>query len=220
MQTDRAAARRELGLPLSATVLALLPGSRLGEVQRLGEDFLRAALWLQAQRPDVMFIAPMASQRVQQVFAAQRQRVAPELAVRLFEGQAQPSLIAADAVLVASGTATLETLLVRRPMVAAYRFSALTAFLLRRLGMVTARHFSLPNLLSGQSLVPEFLQEQVNGEDLGRALLQQLTDAAGAQRLAAEFLKVHQQLRVGAAERAAQAILTMLEERGCWSPSG
>jgi lipid-A-disaccharide synthase len=220
LTTDRAAARRALGLPLSATLIALLPGSRLGEVQRLGEDFLRAALWLQAQRPDVLFIAPMASHRVQEVFAAQHQRVAPGLAVQLFAGQAQPSLIAADAVLVASGTATLETLLVRRPMVAAYRFSALTAFLLRRLGMVKVRHFSQPNLLTGQALVPEFLQEAVNGEDLGRALLQQLTDAAGGERLAREFLKVHQQLRVGAADRAAQAILTMLEERGCWSSNG
>jgi lipid-A-disaccharide synthase len=217
LATDRLAARRTLGLPAAATVIALLPGSRLGEVQRLGVDFLRAAQWLQAQRPDVTFIAPMASERVREVFAAQRQRVAPGLAVQLFAGQSQPSLIAADAVLVASGTATLETLLVRRPMVAAYRFNALTAFLLRRLGMVRVRHFSQPNLLTGQSLVPEFLQEAVNGEDLGRALLQQLTDAAGKERLEAEFLKVHRQLRVGAADRAAQAILTMLQERGCWS---
>ncbi len=216
--TDRAAARTALGLTDAATVIALLPGSRLGEVRRLGEDFLRAAQWLYAQRPEVTFIAPMASQQVRAVFAAQRQRVAPELAVQLFEGQSQPALIAADAVLVASGTATLETLLVRRPMVAAYRFNPLTAFLLRRLGMVQVRHFSQPNLLTGQSLVPEFLQEAVNGPDLGRALLQQLTDQAGRERLEREFLKVHQQLRTGAADRAAQAILTMLQERGCWPP--
>ena len=215
LTTDRAAARQALGLAPGATVIALLPGSRLGEVQRLGADFLRAALWLTAQRPDVTFIAPMASAGVRAVFAAQRARVAPGLAVQLFEGLAQPSLIAADAVLVASGTATLETLLVRRPMVAAYRFSAPTAFLLRRLGMVKVQHFSHPNLLTGQSLVPEFLQEAVNGEDLGRALLQQLTDVAGRARLDAQFLAVHQQLRVGAADRAAQAILRLIEERRC-----
>ncbi len=219
LHTDRAAARRTLGLPDGATVIALLPGSRLGEVRRLGEDFLRAAQWLKQQRPDVTLIAPMASPQVRAVFAAQRARVAPALALQLIDGQSQPSLIAADAVLVASGTATLETLLVRRPMVAAYRFSALTAFLLRRLGMVKVRHFSQPNLLTGQSLVPEFLQEAVNGEDLGRALLQQLTDVAGRERLEAQFLKVHQQLRVGAADRAAEAILRMLQERGCWPPS-
>jgi lipid-A-disaccharide synthase len=209
--TDRAAARQALGLGADDSVIALLPGSRVGEVQRLGKDFLRAARWLHRQRPAVKFSAPMASQRVRQIFAAQRERVAPDLAVQLFEGQAQQSLIAADAVLVASGTATLETLLIRRPMVAAYRFSALTAFLLRGLGLVKVRHFSQPNLLTGQSLVPEFLQEAVNGEDLGRALLQQLTDTAGRGHLESEFLKVHQQLRVGAAERAAQAILGMIQ---------
>ncbi len=214
LHTDRAAARQALGLGAEDTVIALLPGSRVGEVQRLGKDFLRAARWLKAQRPLVKFIAPMASQRVREVFALQRERVAPELAVQLFEGQAQQSLIAADAVLVASGTATLETLLTRRPMVAAYRFSALTAFLLRRLGMVKVRHFSQPNLLTGQSLVPEFLQEAVNGEDLGRALLQQLTDTAGRSYLESEFLKVHRQLRVGAADKAAQAILARIQ----WQP--
>ncbi len=220
LKTDRAAARAALALAAEAPVIALLPGSRLGEVRRLGEDFLRAAQWLAARRPQVSFIAPMASPEVRAVFAAQRARVAPELAVRLFEGQAQTALIAADAVLVASGTATLETLLVRRPMVAAYRFSALTAWLLRGLGMVKVRHFSQPNLLTGQALVPEFLQEAVNGEALGRALEQQLTDAAGRERLEAEFLRVHRQLRVGAADQAAQAILRLVEERRCRPSSG
>ena len=213
LETDRALARKALGLSSQATVIALLPGSRLGEVRRLGEDFLRAAVWLQAQRPDLTFIAPMASQRVRAVFAAQRERVAPALALQLFDGQAQQLLIAANAVLVASGTATLETLLIRRPMVVAYRFSALTAFLLRSLGLVKVSHFSQPNLLTGKALVPEFLQEQVNGPALGKALLKQLTDGAAKQVLQEEFLKVHRQLRVGAADRAAQAILNLLNER-------
>jgi lipid-A-disaccharide synthase len=213
LETDRRAARAALGLQQQGTVIALLPGSRLGEVRRLGEDFLRAALWLQTQRPDLTFIAPMASQQVREVFAAQRERVAPGLALQLFDGRAQQLLIAADAVLVASGTATLETLLTRRPMVVAYRFSGLTAFLLRGLGLVKVSHFSQPNLLTGKPLVPEFLQEQVNGPALGQALLKQLTDAAAQQVLAAEFLKVHRQLRVGAADRAAQAILELLNER-------
>jgi lipid-A-disaccharide synthase len=211
LTTDRAAARATLGLPTAATIIALLPGSRVGEVQRLGEDFLRAAQWLQQQRGGVSFIAPMASPRVREVFSAQREQVAPTLTVQMFDGQAQQALIAADAVLVASGTATLETLLTRRPMVVAYRFSAVTAFLLRRLGLVKVQHFSQPNLLTGQSLVPEFLQEAVNGADLGRALLQQLADTDGRGRLEAEFLKVHERLRVGAADRAAQAILDMLQ---------
>jgi lipid-A-disaccharide synthase len=214
LSTDRAGARRAMGLDPSATVIALLPGSRLGEVRRLGADFLRAALWLRAQRPDVQFVAPMASQDVRSVFAAQRERIARDLPVQLFEGQAQQSLIAADAVLVASGTATLETLLIRRPMVVAYRFNAVTALLLRGLGLVKVRHFSQPNLLTGRPLVPEFLQEAVNGQALGQALLRQLTDTAGRAQLETEFLQVHQRLRGGAADRAAQAILGLLEERG------
>jgi lipid-A-disaccharide synthase len=216
LQTDRAAARQSLGLDAHGTFIALLPGSRIGEVRRLGEDFLRAARWLQERRPDLKFIAPMASQPVREVFAAQQRRVAPGLALQLFAGQAQPLLIAADAVLVASGTATLETLLVRRPMVVAYRFNALTAFLLRRLGLVKVRQFSQPNLLTGKMLVPEFLQEAVNGPDLGQALLQQLGEGAGREALDAEFLKVHRQLRVGAADRAAQAVLDLVRARGSW----
>jgi lipid-A-disaccharide synthase len=214
LQTDRAAARQALGLDPQGTIIALLPGSRLGEVQRLGEDFLRAALWLQGSRPDLQFIAPMASRQVRDVFAAQRERMAGGVAVQLFDGQAQQALIAADAVLVASGTATLETLLTRRPMVVAYRFSALTALLLRGLGLVKVKHFSQPNLLTGKPLVPEFLQEGVTGVALGQALLRQITDTAGRQHLEAEFLKVHQQLRVGAADRAAQAIVDLVNERG------
>jgi lipid-A-disaccharide synthase len=213
LETDRGLARQALGLAPHGTVVALLPGSRLGEVRRLGEDFLRAAVWLQAQRPDLIFIAPMASPQVREIFMAQRARVAPDLAVQLFEGQAQQSLIAANGVLVASGTATLEALLTRRPMVVAYRFSALTAFLLRRFGLVRVSHFSQPNLLTGKSLVPEFLQEQVNGPALGQAMLKQLTDNTAKQVLQSEFLKVHRQLRVGAADRAAQAILELLNER-------
>ncbi len=94
LQTDRAAARQALGLAPDATVVALLPGSRLGEVRRLGQDFLRAALWLRGQRPEVKFVAPMASSRVRDVFAMQREQVAPDLEVQLFEGQAQQSMIA------------------------------------------------------------------------------------------------------------------------------
>jgi lipid-A-disaccharide synthase len=213
LDTDRVLARKALGLVAQGTVVALLPGSRLGEVRRLGEDFLQAAVWLRAQRPDLIFIAPMASRQVREIFAAQRQRVAPDLPLQLFDGQAQQTLIAANGVLVASGTATLETLLTRRPMVVAYRFNALTAFLLRRFGRVKVSHFSQPNLLTGKPLVPEFLQEQVNGPALGQALLKQLTDNATKQVLHSEFLKVHRQLRVGAADRAAQAILNLVNER-------
>jgi lipid-A-disaccharide synthase len=118
-------------------------------------------------------------------------------------------LAAADAVIVASGTATLETLLSGRPMVAAYRIGALTAFLLRGLAMVKVPHFSQPNLLIGRRLVPEFLQEQVSGPALGAALLEQLDGRGGPleDELQREFRRVHELLRRGGAARAAAAIL-------------
>lgn len=223
LEVDRAGARARLGIPADATIVALLPGSRLGEVERLGADFVRAAQWIQSHRRGVQFIAPMASARVRAAFeralskaatvpsggsaAAVRAAAAP--LVQLVDGQAQTVLAAADAVIVASGTATLETLLSGRPMVAAYRVGALTAFLLRGLALVKVPHFSQPNLLIGRRLVPEFLQEQVNGPALGAALLEQL-DAANSplgSELQREFRRVHELLRQGGADRAAAAIL-------------
>jgi lipid-A-disaccharide synthase len=129
----------------------------------------------------------------------------------LLEGRAQQALAACDAAIVASGTATLETLLSRRPMVVAYRFGALTAFLLRRLRLVKVPYFSQPNLLVGRPLVPELLQEQVSGAALGHALLGRLSDREYLRELDEEFRRVHEELRGGAAARAADAILTFLQ---------
>jgi lipid-A-disaccharide synthase len=125
----------------------------------------------------------------------------------LLDGQAQRALAAADAAIVASGTATLETLLTGRPMVVAYRLSAVTAFLLRRLSLVKVPYFSQPNLLVGRRLVPELLQEEVTGPALGEALLREIDDAAHLAELRSEFRRVHENLRCGGADRAAAAIL-------------
>src|SRR6185437_16931838 len=157
-------------------VVALLPGSRVGEVERLGADFIQAAAWLAERRPDFTFIAPMATARAREAFERKQAEVTAGPKVLLLEGRAQQVLAACDAAIVASGTATLETLLSRRPMVVAYRFGALTAFLLRRLRLVKVPYFSQPNLLLGRPLVPELLQEQVTGAALGAALLGCLSD--------------------------------------------
>ncbi|MGH8181163.1 MAG: lipid-A-disaccharide synthase, partial [Steroidobacteraceae bacterium] len=159
LEIDRAAARAALGLEPSASVVALLPGSRVGEVERLGADFLQAAAWLAERRPELEFIAPMATARVREAFQSKQAEVPAAPKILLLEGQARQALAACDAAIVASGTATLETLLSRRPMVVAYRFAALTAFLLRRLRLVNVTYFSQPNLLLGRPLVPELLQE-------------------------------------------------------------
>ena len=210
LQVDREGARAALGLRTAATVVALLPGSRVGEVERLGKDFLQAAAWLAERRPDFEFIAPMATARARQAFERKRSEVPAAAKVLLIEGRAQEALAACDAAIVASGTATLETLLSRRPMVVAYRLGALTAFLLRRLRLVKVPYFSQPNLLVGRPLVPELFQEQVSGAALGGALLGRLSDPAYLRQLDEEFRKVHETLRGGAAARAADAILALL----------
>ena len=210
LDIDRAAARAAIGLEPAATVVALLPGSRVSEVERLGADFLQAAAWLAGRRPELRFIAPMATARAREAFQSKQAEVPAAPEILLLEGRAQQALAACDAAIVASGTATLETLLSRRPMVVAYRLGALTAFLLRRLRLVKVPYFSQPNLLVGRPLVPEFLQEQVTGAALGEALLGRLSDGAYLRELDAEFRKVHATLRGGAAARAAEAILTLL----------
>jgi len=210
LEVDRPGARAALGLAATATVVALLPGSRVGEVERLGADFLRAAAWLAERRPDIEFIAPMATARAREVFESKQAEVPAAPRVLLIEGHAQQALAACDAAIVASGTATLEALLSRRPMVVAYRLGALTAFLLRRLRLVKVPYFSQPNLLVGRLLVPELLQEQVSGAALGEALLGRLSDTAYLRQLDEEFRKVHETLRGGAAARGAEAILALL----------
>jgi lipid-A-disaccharide synthase len=208
LQVDRAGARAALGMDAAATIVALLPGSRMGEVQHLGSDFAAAAQWLAARDPRMQFVAPMASARVRAVFERQVARLpGPAATIRLLDGQAQQVLAACDGAIVASGTATLETLLTGRPMVAAYRMGAVTAFLLRGLALIKVPYFSQPNLLIGRALVPEFLQEQVNGPALGAALLSELNDSARVSELQVEFRRVHETLRRGGAGRAAAAIL-------------
>jgi len=214
LEVYREGARRALELDPAATVVALLPGSRMGEVERLGADFAAAAAWIAARKPHIQFIAPMVSGRVRQAFERKVAEVSGAPAIRVLDGQAQRALAAADGVIVASGTATLETLLSRRPMVVAYRLGAVTAFLLRGLGLVKVPYFSQPNLLLGRRFVPEFLQEQVTGEALGGALLRELEDREFLSELQKEFRRVHETLRRGGAERAASAILECVRGAG------
>jgi lipid-A-disaccharide synthase len=208
LDVDRALARAALDLPAAATVVALLPGSRHGEVTRLGPDFIRAAAALAAAMPGSEFIAPMASPGLRALF--EHDCTAAGVRIRVLDGQARLALQAADGALVASGTASLEALLCRCPMVVAYRLSAPTAFLLRALRMVRLRHFSLPNLLAGEALVPELFQEAVTGAHLAGALRPQL---AGGERRAAlleRFREIHLRLRQDGAARAADAVLELI----------
>jgi lipid-A-disaccharide synthase len=209
---DAAAARAALGLPASARVVALLPGSRSGEVARLAADFAGTVAWLAARRPGLAYVAAVAGEPTRAAFAAALARHAPGVTVPLVMGQAQAALTAADVALVASGTATLETLLCKRPMVVAYRVGALTAFLLRRLGLLKAKFFAQPNLLAGRLVVPELAQADVNPERLGREIERWLDEPEAVLELQALFTAIHRQLRQGASEQAADAILALARQ--------
>jgi lipid-A-disaccharide synthase len=212
MHSDAAAARVALGLPAGGPVLAVLPGSRRGEVTRLGPPFAATLAWLRARRPDLAFVAPMAGAAARQVFEQSLRDHAPDLAVHLVDGRAQEAMAASDAVLLSSGTATLEAALVKRPMVVAYRVAPLTGWMLRDLKLVKTEYFSQPNLLAGRPLVPEFFQEQVRAEVLGPAVLAQL-ERPDRDDLTRAFEAIHASLRCDASQRAADAVLELLDAR-------
>jgi lipid-A-disaccharide synthase len=210
---DQAAAQRELGLAADAPVVAVLPGSRIGEVTRLGDSFAGAIAWLAGRRPGLQFVAPMADPATHRLFERALARHAPGVPVRLQAGGARIALTAASVVLVASGTATLETLLCKRPMVVAYRLGALTALALRGFGLLKSPYFAQPNLLAGRRVVPELAQSEVTPERLGREIERWLDQPAEVAELQALFTTIHRQLRQGASERAAAAILEIARGR-------
>ena len=210
MTVDRSSARRVLDMDANAQVVALLPGSRRGEVARLAGDFAATARWLAAQRPRLKFIAPMASATSREIFSEALARHAPGLDVQLIDRQSQTALIAADVVLVASGTASLEAALCKRPMVVVYRFGAMTAWILRRLNLVKVKFFAQPNLLADRRVVGEYFQDEIVPESIGAELLMWLEDGERRSGLEREFSRIHAELRRDAGTRAAQAIVALL----------
>jgi lipid-A-disaccharide synthase len=212
LQSPPGPARAALGLDASAPTVAVLPGSRRAEVAKLGGPFALTLAWLYQRRPDIRFVAPMANATVRTLFEHSLAQHAPGVPITVIDGRAHEALAAADAVLVASGTATLETALIKRPMVVAYRLAPLTAWLMRGMKLMKADFFAQPNLLAGRQVVPEYLQEDVRSEVLGPALLAQLerTDRA---ELIATFTQIHESLRRDASARAADAILELRDQR-------
>lgn len=202
-QADRAAARAALDLPQDRTVVALLPGSRGGEVARLGALFLDTAVRLRTLRPGIRFVLPCASpeRRVQ----LEQMLVGRDLPLTLLDGRSHDALAACDAVLIASGTATLEALLYKRPMVVAYKVAPLTYLILKRL--VSSAYISLPNLLAERLLVPELIQDAATPEALAQALAPLLNDGEVQTE---GFDVIHRALRRDASAQAAEAVLKLV----------
>jgi lipid-A-disaccharide synthase len=206
LEPDQAAARRELGLPLDAPVLALLPGSRLGEIRRLGRDFLQATTLLKQQLPDLRVIAPMANAQCRAAF----EQLPGANDCQIVDGHSHSAMIAADAVLLASGTAALEAMLAKRPMVVAYRLAALTHWIVRAFGLLRTDVYSLPNILAGRKIVPELMQDECKPAALAENLLPFLRSRVIAPDLLAEFRRLHESLRGDALHNASGAIADMM----------
>jgi len=209
LEPDVTAARTALGLAQDATYIALLPGSRGGEVERLGPLFLDAAEHCLRRSPQLQFLLPAAN-------AARRAQIEQQLAGRklpltLVDGRSREVMLASDAVLLASGTAALEGMLLKKPMVVAYRFAALSWAIISRL--VKVRFVALPNLLADEELVPELLQHDATPDKLAASLLAQLEDEPRRAALQARFVQLHQQLRQNASARSAEAVLALIAAR-------
>ncbi len=205
VQVDQPAARAQLGLPANGRVVAVLPGSRGGEVRYIWPVFLEAIDRLAAQHPDLHFVVPAAN-------VMRHAELSPQLATRtrvtLVEGESHAAMAAADVVMLASGTATLEAMLLKKPMVVGYKVSGLTFAIMSRL--VKTQWVSLPNLLSRETLVPELIQSDMTAKALADAVNQWLDNPGGCAALAAHFEQLHGQLRRQASDRAADAVVELL----------
>ncbi len=209
-QVDMVAARAQLGIR-EDIVIALLPGSRGGELKYLAEPFLQTARWLQQRLGNIRFVLPAANDRRYEQLAALIEAKYQDLNLTLLRQQSRDAMAAADVILIASGTATLEATLLKKPMVVAYKMAGLTYAILSRL--VKSPWISLPNLLANESLVPEILQQEVRPDVLGPEVIKALEDQAHRRRLEQVFQRIQADLRQDADQKAAQAVIELLEQR-------
>lgn len=210
MEPDQVAAREQLDVATSAPALAILPGSRLGEVARLGSDFIATARRLRAAIPELVVLAPMANAVCRRAFEGMLDD-SDRHTIRVIDGDAHAAMIAADAVLLASGTAALEALLAKRPMVVAYRLSTLTYGIVKLLGLMKVDHYSLPNFLSDQPIVPELMQNECRPDSLAAALLPALRERRIDPALLTEYRRIHQSLLGDGEQDAAAAVAALIE---------
>lgn len=207
---DPVSARERLGLGPTTTV-AILPGSRVSEVSRLAEPMIDAARILASRHPGLQFVAAMANGRVRSVFRETMNQLG-FAGIELIDRNVREVIASADAVMCASGTAALETMLVNRPMVVAYRIAQSSYVLAKYLNLVKPQLFSLPNILAGEALVPELIQHQATSENLSAEITRWLDDDQSRNTLHERFLQLHQQLRCDASVLAATAVSGLLEE--------
>jgi lipid-A-disaccharide synthase len=208
---DAEAARRELGLA-ARTIVAVLPGSRTGEVSRLGGPFAHAAAQLAEARPELHFVTPLARPDLRALVESQLEAAGVADRFTLLDGQSNLAMAAADVVLLASGTAVLEAALLGRPAVAAYKVAPLTHFLVRTLRLVKLTHYTLPNLLTDEPLVPEFIQQDATPEALAGAVGELLDDPQRRRFIRDEFAKLKSELALDADQLAAESVIELARQ--------
>jgi lipid-A-disaccharide synthase len=211
LEPDTAGARARLGLPASGPVVTVLPGSRRSEIELIGPTFFAAMTLMQQREPGLRFVMPAATPALRELLQPLVDSH-PQLSLTLIEGQAQLAMTAADALLVKSGTVTLEAALLKKPMVISYKVPWLTGQIMQRQGYLP--YVGLPNILAGRFVVPELLQHFATPEALADAVLMQLNDDNNRRTLTALFTEMHLSLRRNTAQCAADAVVRVLEARG------
>jgi len=210
LEPDRAAARALAGLPAAGPLLAVLPGSRLGEIQRLLPTFLEAARFVSAQVPGLAVAIPAANAECRALIDALLHGSRLENAI-VINGNAHAVMTAADVVLLASGTAALEAMLAKRPMVVGYRISSLTYRIVMALGLMKVNRYSLPNVLANEPIVPELMQQDCTPENLGEAVMQWFRQPEARAALLPRYLAIHHKLKRDASSTAADAVAELMQ---------
>jgi lipid-A-disaccharide synthase len=207
---DVAGARARLGLPADSLVLAVLPGSRSGEVERLAPVFAEACRRLRSAHPELRFVTPVAAPHLRDAFESALRAEDMLEHFLLLDGESELAMSAADVVLLASGTAALEAALLQKPTVAAYRVAPVTAAIVRGLGLLQVDKFTLPNQMTEEPLIPELIQEEATPERVAQETGRLLDDDGRRAAIAARFAKLRSELALGASERAADAVLSLV----------
>ncbi|MCZ7564233.1 MAG: lipid-A-disaccharide synthase [Burkholderiales bacterium] len=211
LESDRGAAREALRLPQQAPVIAVLPGSRQSEIHQMAPIFIETVRLVLERLPEARFLVPLATRETRELFEGEVYRLgARDLPLALLFGHTQEALAACDVALAASGTVTLEAALVGRPMVIAYRVAPFSHRI--AVSLVRVEHMGLPNLLAGESVVPEFLQDEASPVNLSQALVNLVEDDTVRAAVQARFTDLHRLLRRDAAETAARALLPLVTE--------
>ena len=208
MHTDKRQARKRLGLPEDKTIIALLPGSRVSELEKHVRPFLQAAVWCRQKMDNLHFTSSLVDEKATTYLRDNAAIIAPQLDLTVFTGRSLDVMEAADVVLLASGTAALEAMLLKRPLVVGHKVNWLTYQIARRL--VRIPWVSLPNILAGRKIVPECLQDACTPENLGREILNWLQHPDQAETLVKEFTRLHRLIRTDSDEVLVDAVLRVL----------